>query len=111
MFTSLLVGAYLLSILVLQSDLPLPERSPLIVVASTLLVVAAFGPLRNRVQQIVDRGFNRRRYDAALTIESFGRRLREEVDLEALTNDLRNVVDDTVRPTHLSLWIKPGTHA
>lgn len=111
LLTSLLVGTYFLSVLVLQSVLPLPERSPLIVAASTLLVVAAFGPLRTRVQRIVDRRFNRSRYDAALTIESFGRRLREEVDLEALTSDLVNVVDETVRPTHLSLWIRPGTHA
>ena len=111
LLTSLLVGAYFLSVLVLQSILPLPERSPLIVAVSTLLVVAVFGPLRARVQRIVDRRFNRSRYDAALTIESFGRRLREEVDLEALTSDLVNVVDETVRPTHLSLWIRPGTHA
>ena len=110
LLTSLLVGGYFLSVLVLQSVLPLPERSPLIVAASTLLVVVAFGPLRTRIQRIVDRRFNRSRYDAALTIESFGRRLREEVDLEALTRDLVNVVDDTVRPTHLSLWIKPGVN-
>jgi len=111
LLTSLLVGAYFLSVLVLQSILPLPERSPLIVAASTLLVVAAFGPLRALIQRIVDRRFNRSRYDAALTIESFGLRLRQEVDLEALGSDLMNVVDDSVHPSHLSLWIKPGTNA
>ncbi len=110
LLTSLLVGGYFLSVLVLQSILPLPEKSPLIVAVSTLLVVAAFGPLRARIQRIVDRRFNRSRYDAALTIESFGRRLREEVDLEALTADLMRVVDTTVRPAHLSLWIKPGVN-
>jgi DNA integrity scanning protein DisA with diadenylate cyclase activity len=108
MLTSLLVGGYFLSVLVLQSVLPLPEKSPLIVAASTLVVVAAFGPLRTRIQRIVDRRFNRSRYDAALTIESFGVRLRQEVDLESLTLDLMRVVDTTVRPAHLSLWIKPG---
>jgi len=110
LLSSLLVGGYFLSVLVLQSILPLPEKSPLIVAASTLLVVAAFGPLRARIQRIVDRRFNRSRYDAALTIESFGRRLRKEVDLEALTADLMRVVDTTVRPAHLSLWIKPGVN-
>ena len=110
LLTVILAGAYLLAVLALQSVLPLPERSPLIVAASTLLVVAAFGPLRTRIQRIVDRRFNRSRYDAALTIDSFGRRLREEVDLEALSNDLMKVVDETVRPSHLSLWIKPGAN-
>ena len=61
LLTSLLVGGYFLSVLILQSVLPLPERSPLIVAASTLLVVAAFGPLRARIQRIVDRRFNRSR--------------------------------------------------
>jgi hypothetical protein len=110
LLTSLLVGGYFLSVLILQSVLPLPERSPLIVAASTLLVVAAFGPLRARIQRIVDRRFNRSRYDAALTIESFGQRLRQEVELEALTKDLMQVVDTTVRPAHLSLWIKSGVN-
>jgi hypothetical protein len=72
------------------------------------MVVAAFGPLRTRIQRIVDRRFNRSSYDAALTLESFSLRLRQEVDLESLTLDLMRVVDTTVRPAHLSVWIKPG---
>lgn len=110
LLTSLLVGGYFLSVLVLQSVLPLPERSPMIVAASTLMVVAAFGPLRTRIQRIVDRHFNRSSYDAALTLESFSLRLRQEVDLESLTLDLIRVVDTTVRPAHLSVWIKPGVN-
>jgi len=111
LLTAILAGGYLLAVLALQSMIPVRDDSPLIVAASTLAVVAAFRPLRNRVQAAVDHRFNRSRYDAALTIESFGQRLRQEVDLDALSSDLLNVVDDTVRPSHLSLWIKPGTSA
>ena len=111
LLTAILAGGYLLAVLALQSMIPVRDDSPLIVAASTLAVVAAFRPLRNRVQSAVDHRFNRSRYDAALTIESFGQRLRQEVDLDALSSDLLNVVDDTVRPSHLSLWIKPGTSA
>jgi hypothetical protein len=111
LLTAILAGGYLLGVLALQSVLPLGDDSPLIVAASTLAVVAAFRPVRNRVQGAVDHRFNRSRYDAALTIESFGQRLRQEVDLDALSSDLMNVVDTTVRPSQLSLWIKPGTNA
>ncbi|MGH2790391.1 MAG: hypothetical protein ACRDJ0_05340 [Actinomycetota bacterium] len=111
LLTAILAGGYLLAVLALQSMIPVRDDSPLIVAASTLAAVAAFRPLRNRVQSAVDHRFNRSRYDAALTIESFGQRLRQEVDLDALSSDLLNVVDDSVRPSHLSLWIKPGTSA
>jgi hypothetical protein len=103
--STILIGAYLLAVLALQSVLPLNDDSPVIVAVSTLAVVAAFGPLRTRVQTLVDKRFNRSRYDAELTIAEFGGRLRTEVELGSLTVDLIGVVERTLQPTHLSLWL------
>lgn len=97
--------AYLLAILVLQSALPIPNDSPAIVASSTLVVAAAFGPLRTRVKSAVDRRFNRAGYDAQVTLDAFGARLRSEIDISDLEADLLAVVGDTVRPTHSSLWL------
>jgi hypothetical protein len=103
--TAILGGGYLLAVLGLQSVLPLPEDSPLIVAVSTLGMVAAFGPLRTRIQHFVDRRFNRSRYDAEHTIAEFAGRLRSEVELDALTLDLVAVVENTVQPSHVSVWL------
>jgi hypothetical protein len=104
--TALLLGVYLG--LVTASTRLVPNGSSLAVAASTLAAAALFQPLRRRVQAVIDRRFNRARYDADRTVEVFTRRLREKVDLDAVRADLLAVVDQTLEPSHAVLWLRPG---
>jgi hypothetical protein len=76
----------------------------------TLAAAAVFRPARHRIQAAVDRRFNRRKYHAATTIQAFTTRLREQIDLDTLSTELLAVVDQTMEPTRVSLWLRPSPH-
>jgi hypothetical protein len=106
LLTVLLGGAY--AGVVLGLGQRLGQDSSLVVAGATLAVAAAFQPARRRIQQLVDRRFNRRRHDAAETIQAFSARLRDQLDLDTLTTELLAVVDQTMQPTQASLWLRPS---
>jgi hypothetical protein len=104
-----LIAVYLCCVVVLQYFFRAlsGEDSQLTVVASTLAIAALFNPLRGRIQSFIDQLFYRRKYDASRILAAYGNRLREEVDLKALSDDLLEVVGETVQPAHASLWLRP----
>ncbi|MGZ6365522.1 MAG: hypothetical protein ACXWPS_06090 [Ktedonobacteraceae bacterium] len=108
--TALLALIYFGLIFILQSLVGVLtgqiSQTPLVLVASTLLIYAIFRPLRGRIQQVIDRRFYRRKYDAAKVVESFSATLRNEVDLSQLREHLIAVVQETMQPAHVSLWLR-----
>jgi hypothetical protein len=108
--TGLLAIVYFGSVLVTQTIFQIftgrTENSQLTIVLSTLVIAALFNPLRRRVQMLINRRFYRQNYDAALTLAHFAATARDEVDLTNLTHELVRVVDKTMRPAHISLWLR-----
>jgi hypothetical protein len=109
LLTVLLAGVYAGAVLILgQMFGGVTEDPPSWAVAgATLAVAALFQPARRHIQAVVDRRFNRRKYNAAKTVEAFSARLRDEIDLDALSAELLVVVDHTIQPTKASLWLRP----
>jgi hypothetical protein len=107
LLTAILGLGYIGAVLVLSQVLG-QDRSNLAVAGATLAVAALFQPARRRIQQAVDRRFNRRKYNTAQTIQAFSTRLRDQVDLDTLAPELLAVVDQTMEPTQVSLWLRPS---
>jgi hypothetical protein len=104
--TGLLVGVY--AGLVLLTTQVFGFHTPVAVAASTLAAAALFTPVRRRVQRVVDRRFNRARYDAETTVSAFADRLKDAVNLDAVRDDLAGTVHSALEPAHLSVWVSPG---
>jgi hypothetical protein len=113
LLTALLAGVYAAAVLVLgQLFAGVGEHPPSWVVAgATLAVAVLFQPARRRIQAVVDRRFNRRKYDAAKTLEAFSARLRDQVDLDTLSTELLAVTNQTMQPTMATLWLRPSGQA
>jgi hypothetical protein len=109
LLSAFVVGGYTLGVLVIGHAVsPCARPDSLVVAGTTLALAALFQPLRRRLQDAVDRRFNRRRYDAARTIDAFAARLRHHTDLDTLRTEVLAVVDSTMQPTQATLWLAPG---
>ena len=110
LLTAVLLALYLSAVTMITAiTAPVTDESPIGVAAATLLAAAAFGPARRRIQSIVDRRFNRARYDAARTVDAYRSSLRDEVDVTALQNGLLTAIDRTMQPTAAVLWLRDTT--
>ena len=108
LLTAILAGVYFVGVVGVQTLLRV-SNSPFIIVITTLLIAALFQPLRRRLQRFIDRRFYRARYDARKTLDKFGASLRSEVELAQLTDHLLHTVEQTMRPAHVSLWLREPT--
>jgi hypothetical protein len=106
LITGLLAGVF--AGLILLADRVLAVKGSVTVAVATLVIAALFNPLRRRVQRVVDRRFNRSRYDAVAVVAAFNARLRQTVDLDALQHDLLGVTDNAFQPAHVSVWLAPA---
>ena len=112
LLTAVLALLYFGSVLLFQqvTQTLTGQRSPAAIVASTLLIAALFSPLRRRLQDLIDRRFYRRTYDTAQTLAQFNRVTQKEVELARLTTELLSVVQQTLQPEHLSVWLQEQDH-
>ena len=104
-----MVATYLVSVVLLQAIFTAisGQQSPIAIVISTLIIAALFNPMRQRVQAFIDRRFYRNKYNAALTLARFAQTARDEVEMKALTTELVRVVQDSMQPEQIDIWLRP----